>query len=60
MDSIPIVGTPLEITQAKVEVSKEFSITDLGPLSSFVGMQATRNRSKGTLIIHQNKFINEI
>ena len=60
MDDIPIVGTPSEITQAKLELSKAFSITDLGPLSFFIGMQVTRNRSMGTLIIHQNKFINEI
>ena len=60
MDDIPIVGTPSEITQAKLELSKAFSITDLGPLSYFLGMQVMRNRSMGTLIIHQNKFINEI
>jgi hypothetical protein len=39
VDDIPIVGTPSEITQAKLELSKAFSITDLGPLSYFLGMQ---------------------
>ena len=60
VDDIPIVGTSSEITRAKQELSKAFSITDLGPLSYFLGMQVMRNRSMGTLIIHQNKFINEI
>ena len=60
VDDIPIVGTPSEITQAKLELSKAFSITDLGPLSYFLSLQITLNCSMGTLIIHQNKFINEI
>ena len=60
VDDIPLVGTPSEITQAKLELSQAFSITDLGPLSYFLGMQIKRDRTLGTLIIHQNKFTNEI
>ena len=60
VDDIPIVGTPSEITQAKVELSRAFPITDLGLLSYYLSMQVTHNCSMDTLTIHQNKFINEI
>ena len=59
VDDIPIVGTPSKIIQENLELSKEFSIIDVSPLSYFLGMQVTRNRSMDTLIIHHNKFFNE-
>ena len=61
VDDISILGsTPAIIAQAQAELASAFTITDLGPLMYFLGLQVTHDRAKGTLIIHQTKFVQKI
>ncbi|KAI5073008.1 hypothetical protein GOP47_0013114 [Adiantum capillus-veneris] len=60
VDDIPLLGTKSEVIKAKSEIASAFSITDLGPLTYFLGLQVKRDRQLGTLLVHQSKFVQEI
>ena len=61
VDDIRILAsTPEIIVQAKKELQSTFSITDLGPLTYFLGSQVAHDRQLGTCVIHQTKFVDEI
>jgi hypothetical protein len=42
------------------QLKDNFSIKDLGPLEFFLGIKVSRNRTKGTLTLSQQKLIKEI
>eukprot|EP00250_Pteridium_aquilinum_P019822 c24589_g1_i1 orf=892-4791(+) len=61
VDDIPIIGSSESvIAEAKAELAAAFSITDLGPLTYFLGLQVIRDRVAGTLILHQTKYVAEL
>jgi len=61
VDDIPLIASDLTLLQkAKFELSSVFRMTDLGPLTYFLGIQVTRDRTLGTVTLSQSKFVTEI
>ena len=56
-DIIIIAPTPDIVQNIKVDLAKFFSITDLGPLKYFLGIQITRDRQKRTIALSKTTFI---
>ena len=48
------------IQEAKIWLSKEFEMVDLGDLRLFLGMHITRDRVKRTLFLYQERYITKI
>ena len=49
-----------EIQKLKDLLSTRFSMTDLGPIRQYLGMEITRDRNKKTLRISQGRYIQKI
>ena len=49
-----------DITWIKELLSKQFEMTDLGELTSFIGIQVVRDRAQGTLQISQGSYISRV
>jgi len=44
----------------KVKLSKEFHMTDKGPLGYYFGIQVNRNQKNKTLYLFQEKYIHDV
>lgn len=53
-------GARKALDQFKIALAAHFTITDLGELKSFVGLQVERDYQAGTLKIHQGRYINTV
>ena len=61
VDDITILGASLEaVKRLKAELSKRYEITDLGEISSYLGIRITRDRSKKRIDIDQSGYIKDI
>ena len=62
VDDLQIIGAKNsnEIQKLKDLLSTRFSMTDLGPIRQYLGMEITRDRNKKTLRISQGRYIQKI
>ena len=62
VDDIKIVGPKgsKHIMQLKKDLSKEYRMTDLGPISDYLGMEVSRDRANKQLTIVQTKYITKV
>lgn len=61
VDDIIITGKSLEeIEVEKTALKSHFNMTDDGDISSLLGVDITRNRSKREIYLSQHKYINKI
>jgi len=49
-----------DISWIKASLTKAFEMTDLGELTTFLGLQVSRDRSKRLLSLYQEKYIDKI
>nr|KYP76530.1 Retrovirus-related Pol polyprotein from transposon TNT 1-94 [Cajanus cajan]KYP76536.1 Retrovirus-related Pol polyprotein from transposon TNT 1-94 [Cajanus cajan] len=49
-----------EINRLKTQLSEEFEMKDLGATKQILGMNISRNRSEGSLILFQEKYIGKL
>ena len=59
-DIIMIAPTVTHIAKLKSAFHERFQMTDLGPLTGILGWEIIRNRSCGSMIIHQSKYASEV
>lgn len=61
VDDIPVLGSSQSVvSHAVAELKAAFPITDLGNLTYFLGLQIIRDRSAGTLLVHQSSFVDSL
>ena len=61
VDDLPLVSNSLSyIGICKQELKASFPITDLGPMSYFLGIEVKRNCSLGTISLSQSQYISNI
>ena len=49
-----------EINKIQKELSKDLELTNLGPISFFLGMEINRNKEERTLLLSQTKYTSNI
>ena len=61
VDDIPLISnSKLSLNLAKTELASAFPITDLGPMTQFLGIQVLRNRTNHTISLSQSQYIDTI
>jgi hypothetical protein len=60
VDDMLIAGRTDELAAVKLQIAAKWKCKDLGPVTTFVGFQITRNRAARTLVIHQNAYITRL
>ena len=61
VDDLPLISNSKSyLTIAKKELAYVFPITDLGPMTHFLGIKITQNRTKHTISLSQSNYINSI
>jgi len=60
VDDMLIAGRPDDIAAVKQQIAAKWKCKDLGPVTTFVGFQITRDRAAKTLIIHQTAYITRL
>ena len=61
VDDIPLISnSKLSLNLAKTELASTFPITDLGPMTQFLGIQVLRNRTNHTISLSQSQYIDTI
>ncbi|KAJ9528781.1 hypothetical protein QJQ45_000035 [Haematococcus lacustris] len=53
-------GDTAGLAHVKQQLASVFNIKDMGDTRWFLGMQITRNRAEGTIMLEQRQFINEL
>ncbi|KAJ9523474.1 hypothetical protein QJQ45_007161 [Haematococcus lacustris] len=53
-------GDTAGLAHVKQQLASVFNIKDMGDTRWFLGMQITRNRAEGTIMLDQRQFINEL
>ncbi|KAJ9531774.1 hypothetical protein QJQ45_021923 [Haematococcus lacustris] len=53
-------GDTAGLAHVKQQLASVFNIKDMGETRWFLGMQITRNRAEGTIMLDQRQFINEL
>lgn len=59
-DMLVVAKDMREVERVKLMLSKEFEMKDLGPAKRILGMDIIRDRSKGTLILSQEAYIEKV
>jgi len=59
-DLVLAAPTMAQINWIRVKLHEEFSMTDLGELKTFLGLEIERNRAQRTLHLSQSKYIERI
>jgi transposase InsO family protein len=60
VDDFPIIGHPELVMETKQALSRRFSMSDLGRLHEFIGVEIARLPQTDTAFIHQSKLIDSI
>ncbi|KAL9266778.1 Retrovirus-related Pol polyprotein from transposon TNT 1-94-like protein, partial [Drosera capensis] len=61
VDDMLVAGSDMdEINRLKKQLSEEFEMKDLGASKQILGMSISRNRSEGSLILSQEKYIGKV
>ncbi|KAL9274475.1 Retrovirus-related Pol polyprotein from transposon TNT 1-94-like protein, partial [Drosera capensis] len=61
IDDMLVAGSDVEeINRLKKQLSEEFEMKDLGASKQILGMSISRNRSEGSLILSQEKYIGKV
>ncbi|MCO5566722.1 hypothetical protein L7F22_020401 [Adiantum nelumboides] len=61
VDDIPVLGSSKSVaSEAVAQLKAAFPITDLGDLTYFLGLQIIRDRSTGTLLVHQSSYVDNL
>jgi hypothetical protein len=60
VDDMLIAGRTDEITAVKLQIAAKWKCKDLGPVTTFVGFQITRDRPAKTLKIHQTAYVTRL
>ena len=60
VDDTAIAGRLTDVLRAKQELMKEFSMTDLGEIKRFLGMEIKRNREKRSIAVYQKAYVEGI
>lgn len=61
VDDLLLIGNrPTIIRELKAALSKQYKMTDLGPVSRFLGLRITRNRSLRRIDIDQEEYIQAV
>jgi hypothetical protein len=59
VDDLTLAGNKQLIQDVKSQLKKRFDISDLGAIKSCIGIQIDRDAEKGTVFLHQNRFLEE-
>lgn len=59
-DLLVVGGTQKEIDEVKHALTNEFKMTDLGPISWYLGLKITHDISAGTMFLSQAPYIEKI
>lgn len=57
VDDTAMFGARSDLDQFKIDLAAHFTITDLGILQSFVGLQIKRNRAARTCKLYQGRYL---
>jgi len=61
VDDLTIIGDDLQtINSVKGELSKKFEMTDLGEISSYLGMRISRDRNKKIIQLDQEQYLKDV
>ncbi|KAL9258780.1 Retrovirus-related Pol polyprotein from transposon TNT 1-94-like protein [Drosera capensis] len=61
IDDMLVAGSNMEeINRLKEQLSEEFEMKDLGASKQILGISISRNRSEGSLILSQEKYIGKV
>ena len=59
-DLVLAVSTKDTIDWIRLKLHQEFDMTDLGPLTTFLGREIQRNQTSRTLFLSQIKYVNKM
>ena len=60
VDDIKIIGSRAAVDSLKQQLCSKFEMTDLGPISYYLGMTVTRNRKLKTITIQQHSYLKRV
>ena len=60
VDDIKIIGSRAAVDSLKQQFCSKFEMTDLGPISYYLGMTVTRNRKLKTITIQQRSYLKRV
>ena len=61
IDDITILGASIEaVKQLKEDLAKQYEMSDLGEIESYLGIRILHNRSKKHLQINQSGYIKDV
>jgi hypothetical protein len=59
-DLVLAADCPKELGEFKEEMSRRFTMTDLGELRYYLGLHVARDNQRGTIQLHQRRYIEEL